>query len=106
MAQEAELISKVRQLLIGYGLFYWRANTGARGHVRFGFKGFPDFGVLLPSGVFFGIECKSPTGKQSVEQVFFAQCIKAKTKAHYLCSASFEEIEATLAGLMKGEAAV
>jgi len=53
-------------------IFHWRNNSGAfkrdKSFYRFGDVGSPDIFMVI-KGQIFGIECKSPTGKQSDSQI-------------------------------------
>lgn len=61
----------------------------------YGMKGIPDI-VLIHQGTFYGIECKSPTGKLSLDQIEFGRrCIAAGGK--YIVAKSLDDV--TAAGL-------
>ncbi len=73
---EMQLVNSILQIIpMRYKIYLFRNNSGAletQGgrYVRFGEKGSPDvLGFQAPNGRFIGIECKSPTGKCSAEQV-------------------------------------
>mgnify|MGYP007071605163 CR=1 FL=1 len=73
---ESEIVKSILAYLSMRRIFSWRTNNIAvKGRTFHGLKGVPDIIGILPGGQFLGIECKSATGTQSVEQCAFqAQC--------------------------------
>lgn len=94
---ESDLVRACIEYLTLKGVFCWRNNTGAfagehmgrKRFVRFGTPGAPDIMAIVRTrvsrqrqavlvGRFLGVECKSPTGKQSAAQrVWQEQCERA-----------------------------
>ena len=84
--READVLRACEEYLQLRGYFAWRNNTGAvqiapGRFVRFGKPGSPDIiGIIKEcngNGRFFGIECKSSTGRQSAEQKKFEKnCVR------------------------------
>ncbi len=81
----------------------WRQNTGAamvKGRlVRFGIPGTPDLcGLMLPSGRFLGIECKTVKGRQSDDQKSFERMI-TKFGGLYVLARSLADVDQALAAI-------
>lgn len=100
-ATEAALIRAVQ---VAFGarpnLRIWRNNTGALAtadrFVRFGLEGSADFlGILGPRGLFFAIECKSSSGRQTEQQKAF-QAMVERFGGLYILARSVEDIETAL----------
>ena len=101
--KETEAQAAILDYLRLRGHFCFRVNQvpatfidkhGARQFRKFStyaMKGVPDI-VLIHDGRFYGIECKSATGKQSPDQVEFARkCIKAG--GEYVLARSIEDVQ-------------
>ena len=58
--------------------------------------GWPDITGLLPDGRFIGVECKSPTGRQSPVQKHIEQEIR-KRNGLYVLARSVDDVERALA---------
>jgi hypothetical protein len=65
-------------------------------------RGVPDLIVLLPGGKFCGLEIKSATGTQSVDQKSFEQSVK-RVGGEYWLVRSLEEVETILGGVNHGK---
>jgi len=86
-----------------YGIFFWRNNTGVkireatetqnRGFIRFGTPGAPDL-FAIHAGKVYGIECKSPTGKQTEKQKAFEQSFSGAGRGTcvYILARSLEDV--------------
>lgn len=77
----------------------WRANCGVakigNRSVRFGVVGQADLTGVLPGGIRLEIETKSPTGRQSPEQIAYQACI-TRFGGVYILARSVEDVRATL----------
>ena len=100
---ENDIVNDVCYLLSYHKLFYWRSNNMPvwdKDHYRAMPKwskwGVPDILVVLPSGKFLGIECKTATGKQSEHQKKFQQ----ECPGYYLLARNIQEVENFLQGLI------
>jgi len=97
-SKEAVVLRDCLKALHAAGLFVWRNNTGtlwANGQpVSFGTPGSPDILGILPDGRFFGVECKSITGKQSAKQKKFEQRVRDNNGVYILarCVAGLDEV--------------
>lgn len=85
------------KMLTLYNVFHWRNNSGAvrvgKRFIRFGAPGSPDIlGLLAPRGLFFGVECKTDTGKQTPAQLAFSKEI-AMAGGVYLLVRTSKELE-------------
>lgn len=74
---ESEVVRQCLTYLELRGIMAWRNNTGKRMGLSFGTKGSGDIIGLLPGGRFLSVECKYGRGKQSSDQVRFADGINA-----------------------------
>lgn len=96
----------VQSILLEFGalptLRLWRQNTGAArtrtgALVRFGQPGQADImGVLAPGGRLIAVECKTATGRQSVEQRKWGEMV-TKFGGLYLVARSIDDVRAVLA---------
>jgi len=97
--REAPVLRACLKQLHSRGIFSWRNNSGTlwtNGQpVSFGYPGSPDIIGILPDGRFLGVECKSPTGRQSKKQKAFEQKVKSNGGA-YLLVRSVEDLEGGL----------
>ena len=95
-SKEAGVLRGCLKQLHSLGLFTWRNNSGtlwAGGQpVSFGFPGSPDIIGILPDGRFLGVECKSPTGRQSMKQKAFEQRVAASGGVYILAHSVDEMI--------------
>lgn len=104
MTSETNIQTAICKELRKRGFFFWRNNNGAvwdhtlnsgygayRAAGEFSLKGVPDIIMILPSGVFAGIEVKTKTGKQSPDQVLFADRCR-RYGAYYLVARSVEDV--------------
>jgi hypothetical protein len=97
--REATVLHECLVWLYGRHVACWRNNTGATvlpdgRFLRYGLSGSPDIiGVLPKTGRFFGVECKSRTGKQTHQQKSFQTWIEASGGAYYLVR-SLAELQA------------
>ncbi len=77
---ERDVLRACLDYLKARNIFAWRVNTGAmrRGkrYVRFGFPGVSDIIGILPGGRFLAVECKSSTGKLSLDQDAFLTAVQ------------------------------
>ena len=84
------------------GLRLWRANTGVARIgtrvIRFGIPGQADLTGILPDGRRLEIEVKSPTGRQSPEQIAFQGMIE-KFHGIYIFARSIDDVRHRLAAL-------
>ena len=84
------------------GLRLWRANVGVARIgtrvVRFGIPGQADLTGILPDGLRLEIEIKSPTGRQTPEQVAFQNMIE-KFHGIYILARSIDDVRQPLAAL-------
>lgn len=78
---ETQLVNACLDLLVMFGVFAWRNNTGATKigdrFIRFGMKGASDILGVLPGGRFLAVECKMPKGKTSEAQDEFLAGVNA-----------------------------
>lgn len=88
----------------------WRSNSGVAKYrdrfgkqrsVRFGVPGQPDISGIIRGGVWLGIEVKSATGTQSVEQRAF-QLIIERFGGIYILARSVEDVRVRLAPYLDG----
>jgi len=101
---ESQIQTEIIKYLKGKGYFCFRVNNGAihdanmnqgyggyRAHV--GMKGVPDIIMIANdgSGKFIGIECKTPTGKLSADQILFERRCKRKG-AIYIVATSVDDL--------------
>jgi len=105
--KERDVLAECIQVL-GYfrNVHFWRSNAGVawlpspkdrRGirPVRFGVPGQADItGILAPSGRRIEIECKSDTGRQSVDQRNFEEMIREAGGIYLLVRSGQELVEA------------
>ena len=63
--------------------------------MRFGLKGSPDIIGILSSGRFLGVECKSPKGRQTPDQVDFQRRCEAQYGL-YVLTKSVADLEKAL----------
>lgn len=92
---EKEVQEAVCEYLTIRNVFFWRNNTGAfcdnrGGFYRFGAVGSPDI-IAIVGGYFVGIECKSPTGKQSEKQIEFQKKVE-RAGGQYILVRSVEDV--------------
>ena len=74
MIKETALQRQILDWLLYNGFYAWRANNIAAPNRKFkGLYGVPDIIVILPGGLFWGIEVKSARGKQSFYQKSFQE---------------------------------
>jgi hypothetical protein len=101
LISESDVLSQCLSYLRVKGFWVWRNNTGAARasggrYVPFGLIGSPDIIGVLPDGRFLGVECKSPSGRQSAAQKDFQR--KAEERgALYILARSVDDL--TAAGL-------
>lgn len=90
---EGALLVAVRQLLTLRGVYHRRIGVGAfvvetpasRRFVKMGDPGLPDLVALVPGVGAVMIECKSPRGRLSAEQVAFRDACRAAGVVHVVC---------------------
>jgi hypothetical protein len=108
--KERDVVSECVAVLAYFrNLHVWRNNSGVawlrttrdRRHpdgmmpVRFGIPGQADFtGIIAPSGRRIEIECKSDTGRQSVDQRAFEEMIREAGGIYLLVRSGQELVEA------------
>lgn len=84
------------------GLRLWRANCGVARIgtrvIRFGIPGQADLTGILPDGRRLEIEVKSPTGRQTSEQVSFQNMIE-RFNGIYILARSIHDVRQRLAAL-------
>lgn len=81
---EAIVLKSILEWLRVRGIFAWRNNTGAvkidgptrNRFVRYGTPGSSDILGCLPDGRFLAIECKSPIGRPTSDQLVFIKNIR------------------------------
>lgn len=78
---ETELLFRVRRTLAETGhVLLWRSNTGfdreRKVHYGLGLGGADLVGILKPSGRFFALEVKTPTGRVRAEQKMWAEAVR------------------------------
>lgn len=82
----------------------WRANAGVASYgprtVHFGVVGQADLTGILPGGRRLEIECKSPTGSQTLEQKNY-QVMVEKFGGVYVLARSVEDVERVVEGLLR-----
>lgn len=96
--KESEIQSEILKYLKSRGVFCWRNNNTAQydrrlgGYRAFnGMKGVPDILAILPTGIFCGIEVKTPRGKQSPDQILF-QKRSESLGARYILARSVDDV--------------
>lgn len=95
--KENDVVSSICEYLEIKRYFFWRQNTTpvfSQGHFRrmpkHSKKGVPDI-ILIRSGLFIGLECKTDIGRQSPEQKQFeSDCVKHGGK--YLVVRSIDDV--------------
>ena len=95
---EAEVLKACLEYLKLRGHFVWRQNTGqattSGRRIRFGIPGCADIiGITRYSGKFLAVECKSLTGRQSIEQIAFERECKS-SGGIYILARSIEDLKA------------
>ena len=103
-APEGKVVKECLALLRAMQIFAWRNNTGAvqvsDRFIRYGKKGSADIiGVLRPHGQFFAVECKSSTGKQSLDQQIFQVRVQ-ENGGIYMLVRSAEELQNIMQGYL------
>ena len=95
---ENHLTGSILQYLRLKGIFCWRQNNHPvfdpktkRYRSMNGIKGVPDILGVLPDGRALGIEVKSPKGKQSPDQIVFAEEYKERG-AVYLVARQIDDV--------------
>jgi hypothetical protein len=95
---EAQLQNAIAQHCANCG---WIAFRGAMTHRTYRTIGEPDFTILLPDGKFLLVECKSKTGKLSIEQSGMALwATQLRHKIHVV--RSFDEFTKLAYDTLKG----
>ena len=94
---EADVLKACLEYLRIRGHFVWRQNTGqattSGRRIRFGIPGCADIiGITRYSGKFLAVECKSLTGRQSIEQVSFERECKSRGGI-YILARSIEDLK-------------
>ena len=93
---ESDIQREILAYLKVIRMYHWRNNTGRRGTVSYGFPGSADIIGILPTGHFFGIECKGEHGKQSDKQREFELNINANNGL-YILAYSLQDLKKGLA---------
>ena len=95
---EKYVVNACLQYLQLKDIFHYRSNSGAmvseykgkKRFMRFGAKGSPDI-VAVVRGQYWGIECKSSSGKISEDQLVFAAALE-RAGGRYLVCRSVEDL--------------
>lgn len=88
---EHELQNLIIEYLEAKGIYAWRSNVGRKKNMHFGKKGSADITGITKKGRRLEIEVKSPTGKQSEEQIEFERMIR-QNKGIFILAKSIEDV--------------
>jgi RecB family endonuclease NucS len=88
---EHQIQKEIIQYLNAKCLFNWRNNVGRKHNLYFGLKGSADILGLTKEGIFFAIEVKDYKGKQSEEQIRFADIIQ-RNNGIYILARSLNDV--------------
>lgn len=97
--RESDIQSSIIQYLTLKHVFHYRNNTGAfrterGGFYKFGEVGSPDI-ICVVLGRFIGIECKTPTGKLSDNQLDFKERLE-EAGGMYIVARSLDDVSKIL----------
>jgi hypothetical protein len=73
------------------GIYHWRNNVGRKHNLYFGKKGSGDILGLTKHGIFFSVEVKNKTYKQSEAQIEFQRMIE-QNNGLYILARSLEDV--------------
>lgn len=88
---EHEIQQQIMDYLAYKGISHWRSNVGRKHYMQFGLVGSADITGLLKDGRRLEIEVKDYKGKQSMEQIKFADMIR-KSNGLYILARSLDDV--------------